>query len=266
MCHMIVVADNLQITNPIIARAVDVLDPAPIQELTQKCIDAGADAIDINSGPLRRAPEETMAFLVETVQSVTDAIILLDTTNPIALEAGLQVCQNKTIINGFSLEPAKLERILPLAKRFDVDIIGYLLYPDSQVPGDAMARITVAIELFSEFQKADMPPERLIIDPVIAPVIWGNGHRQDIEILGLLRDLPDVLGFPVRTIAGISNLTTGQGEKGKKLLLERTYLPMLAASGLTFALINVFHSASVQVAHACKAMLSNSIFTWEAVP
>jgi hypothetical protein len=35
--------------------------------------------------------------------------LILDTTNPKALEAGLVKSKNKTIINGFSLEPAKLE-------------------------------------------------------------------------------------------------------------------------------------------------------------
>ncbi len=49
---------------------------------------------------------------METVQGVTDLPLLLDTTNPVALEAGLQQCRQKAIINGFSLEPDRLEYIL----------------------------------------------------------------------------------------------------------------------------------------------------------
>ena len=261
---MMIVADNLQITNNNIDQAVREMNPEPVQEMVRKCAEAGADAIDINSGPLARNPERKMAFLVETVQNVTDLPVILDTANPKAMEAGLAVSRNrKTVINGFSLEPAKLEFILPLAKKYDADIIGYLLYPNSHVPHTEAERLGVAVELYAEFQKAGLENERLIIDPIIAPVIWENGNRQDTEILSVLRNLPDLLGFPVRTIAGISNLTTGRGPRDRKLLLERTYLPMLAASGLSMALLNIFHAETVAVAHACNALTDPKIFTWE---
>ena len=262
---MLLAADNLQITNRIIEKAVKDLNPRPIQAMIKKCEAAGADAIDINSGPLSRDPEKKMTFLVESVQEVTNLPLLLDTTNPKALKAGLEISKNKTIINGFSLEPAKLEFILPLAKKYDTDIIGYLLYPNSHVPHDESERLNIAVELYREFQKADINDKHLIIDPVIAPVMWENGNIQDIEILSVIRNLPDLLGFPVKTIAGISNLTTGAGPKDKKLILEKTYVSMLAAAGLSIALMNIFHSDTVQTARACNSLQSKQIFTWEAV-
>jgi len=87
---------------------------------------------------------------VDAVQSVTQVPPILDTTNAKALEAGLRISRNRIIINGFYLEPAKLEHILPLAKQFDTDIIGYLLYPNSHVPADALERMEIALELFNE--------------------------------------------------------------------------------------------------------------------
>ena len=100
---MILVADNLQITNPLIQQAVDQMDPEPIETLVQHCEEAGAEAIDINSGPLTREPEKKMTFLIETVQSVTDLPILIDTVNPKAIKAGLQASKSNKIINGFSI-------------------------------------------------------------------------------------------------------------------------------------------------------------------
>jgi 5-methyltetrahydrofolate corrinoid/iron sulfur protein methyltransferase len=264
---LILIADNLQITHGLISQAVENMNAEPIRALVKRCLAAGAQMIDINSGPLTREPERKMSFLVEAVQSVTELPILLDTTNPKALAAGLATARNKAIINGFSLEPARLECILPLAKQFKVDIIGYLLSPHGQVPRDETERMSIAVELFSEIQKARLDPDQLIIDPIIAPVLWENGHMQDAGILNVIRNLPDLLGVPVRTIAGISNLTTGgQGDLEKKLLLEHTYLSMLAASGLSMALLNVFHAETVKTAKAANLLLSTSIFTWEEVP
>ncbi|MCP4023841.1 MAG: dihydropteroate synthase [Desulfobacteraceae bacterium] len=261
---LIVVADNLQITNPVIAKALEKEDPKPIVEIVKMCVEKGAQAIDINSGPLTKTPEK-MAFLVDVVQDVTDLPILLDTSNPKALEAGLTQCRNKTIINGFSLEPEKLKYILPLAKKYNTQIIGYLLYPNSHVPSDETGRMNVALQLFEEFQKMDMAPDQLIIDPIIAPVLWENGNQQDMGIISLIRNLPDLLGFEVATIAGISNLTSGKGPKPKKKILEASFTGMLAGAGLHMALMNMLHHMTLDTIRACNALSSEMIFAWDAV-
>jgi 5-methyltetrahydrofolate corrinoid/iron sulfur protein methyltransferase len=69
------------------------------------CWDAGAKAIDINSGPLSRMPEEKIAFLVRTVQESVDLPIILDSANTRAMAAGLAACHQSAVINGVSLEP-----------------------------------------------------------------------------------------------------------------------------------------------------------------
>lgn len=262
---MLLVADNLQITDPAIAGAVESGDPEPVRELAKRCAAAGADAIDINCGPLRRDPDKKITFLVEAVRSATGLPLMIDTANPVAMEAGLRAAGPGTIINGFSLEPAKLTRILPLARSFNADIIGFLLTPRSQVPLEGADRLSLAVELFQACQDTGLAPERLIIDPVVVPLDWQSGNRQARELLALLHQLPEVLGFPVRTIAGLSNLTTGWGHRRQRLLLERTYLPMLAAAGLDMALLNVLHAETVAVAHACRSLTEDRIFTWEGV-
>ncbi|CAB5125443.1 hypothetical protein D3OALGA1CA_2867 [Olavius algarvensis associated proteobacterium Delta 3] len=262
---MLLMADNLQITKQIVRSAVASRDMAPIQALVKECVDAGADGIDINPGPLKRRPGATMRFLVEAVQSVSSCPILLDTVNAEALAAGIAVCQGSAIINGISLEPHKLEKIAPIAVAGDADIIGYLLYPNGHVPPDAAERLNIAVELVDAVEKRGIDPTRLIIDPVIVPVAWNDGNTQAWEVLEVLRHLPGLLDRPVRTIGGLSNLTSGNVQRYRKILLECAYLPMLAASGLTMVLMNMTHPETVRIARACRALDRNSVFTWEAI-
>ncbi|MBW2615348.1 MAG: dihydropteroate synthase [Deltaproteobacteria bacterium] len=263
---MQIIADNIQITNPVIARALGKMDPLPVQDLAKKCEAAGADIIDINPGPLTRDGEEKMTFLVETVQHVCGLRLSLDTSNPSAMAAGLKACREKPVINGFSLEPAKLEKILPLATEFDCDIIGFLLYPNGMVPGNAEKRLNLAVQLFEAFNEKCIEPQRLIIDPVLVPLMWEDGSRQAMELLTVIRMLPDLVGFPVRTIVGLSNLTSGKGPKEKKLFLEEVYLPMLASAGLDMVLMNIFNQNTLSVAKACESIIRQGIFSWEDVP
>lgn len=260
---MILIADNLQITNRVINDAVDAMRADPVHKLVKQCEAAGAHMIDINAGPLTTDGGRKMVFLVQTVQEVCSLPLVLDTANPLAIEAGLNVGKNKMIINGFSLEPHKLKNILPLAVKYGTDIIGYLLNPNGHVPPDASERLNVAIELLAECQKAGLDPKHLIIDPIIAPIIWQDGQGQAMEILETIRNLPEVLGFKVRAVAGLSNLTAGARGNPKRLFLERAYLSMLAAAGLHMVLLNIFHAETVAAARTCDALTGNKIFSWE---
>ena len=257
---MILIADNLQIINPVISSAVDGMNPGPIRELVKKCEAGGADMIDINAGPLTGDGEEKMAFLAETIQEVCSLPLVLDTANPRAIEAGLQVGRNRIIINEFSLEPLKLEHILPLAARYDAEIIGYLLTADGQVPPNASGRLSVAAELFEKFQKVGLDKQKLIIDPIIAPIMWQDGPHQAGEVLETIRHLPDVLGYEVRTVAGLSNLTTGSAGHPNRGILEQAYLAMLAGNNLDMVLLNIFHPDSVKLARACSALNDDKPF------
>jgi len=95
---MKLIADNLQITSNSFKKAVDDMDPAPIKALVKKAASLGAEAIDINSGPLSKNTEETMCFLVQTVQSVSDLPVLLDTSNARASTGG--IFQSYSVVQG----------------------------------------------------------------------------------------------------------------------------------------------------------------------
>ena len=260
---MILVADNLRITLPAIGRAVERLDPEPIRQMVSACMNAGAQVIDINSGPLSRSPEEKMTFLVRTVQETADLTVVLDTANPRAMAAGLAAGSQKAMINGVSLEPVRLKRILPLARQYDCDIIGYLLSPDGHVPADASGRMEAAVALFNEMQTAGISPERIIIDPVVAPLAWQDGNRQNMAVLEVIRTLPDLLGFPVRTIAGLSNLTTGAPDPDTRRRYQGAFLPMLVAAGVSMILLNVLDPTIIRVAGLSQRIAGRTVFSWQ---
>ena len=262
---MKLIADNLRITKDSIRQALAKKDPIPIQALVTRCVQQGAHGIDINTGPLGKDSESAMVFFIKAVEQVTDLPLLIDTTNPAAMAAGLAVARNKTIINGISLEPAKLEQILPLAKKYKTDLIGFLLYPDSRVPKDSSERFEIALELLARVEEAGVAKEHLIIDPVVPPLSWDDGLFRARELLKTISMLPELLGFPVRTIAGLSNLTTGVIDKSRKTLVETTYLSMLAAAGLDYLMLDILNPHTRLAARAATLLTREDIFSWESL-
>ena len=65
---MLIIADNLQVTRPVVAEVIRNYDRAHIAKLVRRCEAAGAEALDLNTGPLPKAPKKRMQFWVETVQ------------------------------------------------------------------------------------------------------------------------------------------------------------------------------------------------------
>ena len=112
---LIIAADNLNILNPVVAQALDALDPQPLQELARRLEQAGANLIDINPGFLPPRRHDRMAFMVEAVQQVTSLRLILDSPDARVLARGLAAANQPPILNACTLEAEKLREILPLA-------------------------------------------------------------------------------------------------------------------------------------------------------
>lgn len=262
---MLIISDTIRITKKVVAGALARRDPSPIREMAARIMDSGADVIDINTGPLARDPSG-MAFLVEAVEGVVPLPVSLDTVNPEAMKAGLAASKNgRPVINGVSLEPEKLRLLAPLALEYNADVVAYLLTKESQVPPDAAGRLAVALELFQRLTDLGISPERILFDPICPPLVWQDGLFQAREVLETVRLLPEVLGFQAKTLVGISNLTTGPGPLSKKILLQQTYLSMLAAQGLSSVLLNTDLAGVAATARAARLLQSGGIFCWESL-
>ncbi len=262
---LILVADNFQMTKPSISRAVESKNTKAIKKMVESWIMAGARGIDINTGPLPYSPENTMGFLVKAIREVCDQPLFLDTINAKAIQAGLEQANGQAIINGLSLQPEKLKTILPLAVEYRAPVICYLLRPDGHVPRDCQSRLEIALRLWEIASTAGISREQFIIDPVLVPLGWEDGSYQAIEVLDVLRYLPELLGFSPQTIIGLSNLTSGAGSAGQKIAMENAYLPMLAACGIKFILMNINHRRTVELAANCNLLAGGQIFSWKQV-
>ena len=87
---MILIGESINIMSQTLGPALKERDPKPIQDMAKAEAEAGADYLDLNIGPARKRGDELMEWAVKTVQEVSDLPLSLDTTNPVAMEAGLR--------------------------------------------------------------------------------------------------------------------------------------------------------------------------------
>ena len=95
---MIFAADNLNTMNPVIARALEKLDPKPLQAMAKACEKAGAQYLDLNPGYLSPRQQGRMAFMVDAVQDVSPLQLILDSPNPEVLARGAALCRHAPLL------------------------------------------------------------------------------------------------------------------------------------------------------------------------
>ncbi len=240
---MILVGENINIMSKTIGPALKERNPKPIQELAKDEVEAGIDYLDLNIGPARKAGGELMEWVVKVVQEVTDKPLSLDTTNPVAMEAGLKVHQGKALINSISLQPDRLEQELPLVQKYNASMIG-LLWGTEGMPRDANERCALAVDIIYKANEMGIPNEDIWIDPIATPVsVEINQVKACIEFMSMLGDIAP----GCKSTVGLSNISNGTPTHLRSYL-NRTYLMMLMKYGLYSAIVDAFDPELISIA------------------
>ncbi|MDD4859439.1 MAG: dihydropteroate synthase [Dehalococcoidales bacterium] len=240
---MILIAESLNIMSQTIGPALKARDPKPVQEMAKAEAAAGADYIDLNIGPARKDGEALMEWVVKTVQEVTDKPLTLDTTNLLAMEAGLKVCKNKPLMNSISLQPNRLEPGLNVAKKYNAELIG-LLWGAEGMPRDANERAMFAVDFVYKANEIGIPTENIWIDPIVSPVsVEINQVKACIEFTAMLKDIAP----GCKSTCGLSNISNGT-PANLRPYLNRTYMMMLMRNGMYSAIVDVFDTELVKIA------------------
>lgn len=240
---MVLIGENINIMSKTIGPAIKERDPGPIQDLTRAEVEAGVDYLDLNIGPARKGGDELMTWVVNTVQEVTDKPLSLDTTNLVAMEAGLKTCKGKALINSISLQPDRLEQGLQLAKQYNADLIA-LLWGAEGMPRDANERAMHAVDFVYKANGIGIPNEKIWIDPIVSPVsVEINQVKACVEFMTMVGEIAP----GCQSTVGLSNISNGTPTPLRPWL-NRTYMIMLMKYGLCSAIVDAFDADLIKIA------------------
>lgn len=237
---MLLIGEKIHILAPQVKQALADRQAAVLAGLARAQQAAGAQALDLNIGPQRKAGPEVMGWLVDVVRAaVGDMTVSLDTSNLDALEAGLKRAANggraNAIVNSTSAEDERLAVVPPLAARYGARLIALTLARDG-IPVSAEARVSLALDkLIPRAQALGLPVADLLIDPLVLTV---SGCQEYVpQCLEAVRMLKMVLDPPPPVIVGLSNVSNAV-PAGLRPLLNRVYMVMLMGAGIDAAILD----------------------------
>ncbi len=205
------------------AAALQARDFEYIRNLATQQVAAGADVLDVNVGVPDLDDVAMLPEIVKLVASCVDVPICLDSPNPAALAAGLAVVPGKPLVNSVSGEEARLQSVLPLVKERGAAVIG-LIMDDSGIPATPEGRLAVAEKIIERAAKIGIPPEDVIIDPLVMAV--GSDSQAGVVTLQTIRLVRKKLGVSINL--GASNVSFGLPDR---LTVNMAFMALAIGAG-----------------------------------
>lgn len=231
------IGESIHVISPAVRTAIEGRDKKFIQDLAKRQVAAGAAIIDLNIGPQKKAGPEVMDWMVRTVQEVTDAPLSLDTTNPLAIEAGLKAVKGKAIINSTDATPERLATLMPLAAKYNCSIIA-LTYGGKSLPTSVDQRVELAVDkIASAAAEYGVSMENIYLDPLVLTV---NGNQdQALQTIEGVRCFKQMIQPSPLTTCGLSNVSNSCPNELRPLINE-VFLVMMLGAGIDAPIVDVF--------------------------
>jgi 5-methyltetrahydrofolate--homocysteine methyltransferase len=167
---------------------------------------------------------------VTALQSVTDAVLQIDTTNIKAAESALRLYNGKPLFNSISGKKESLETILPLVKKYGAAIVA-LTIDDIGIPPTAQGRIETAEKIISHAVAFGIQKKDIIVDTLTMTASTNSDNAKiTLEALEYIRSK---LG--IHTILGISNISFGLPQRQK---INTSFFTLAMSKGLSAGIVN----------------------------
>jgi 5-methyltetrahydrofolate--homocysteine methyltransferase len=212
--------------------------------LAREQVREGSHVIDVNVDYAGRDNAADMAGIVHRFVRQVNVPLMLDSTQPATIEAGLKHTGGKCIINSANLEDGeeKFAQLCGIARRYGAALVLGTIDED---PEEAMARTAdrkfeIAARMHKlATQEHGLAEEDLFFDPLVLPISTGmaKDRRSALETIEGTRRI--AAGFPnCQITCGLSNVSFGLKPAARQVL-NSAFLHELTEAGMTSAILHV---------------------------
>jgi 5-methyltetrahydrofolate--homocysteine methyltransferase len=228
---MLIIGERINASRKPIAEAIVSRDAVFIQNEAKTQAMAEADYLDVNAGTFVGEEAKHLRWVIETIQEVVDLPLCIDSPDPAVIKAMIPFVKKTPMINSITLEPSRLEGILPLVAQRKAKVIALCPSGDS-IADSAEAKVRMAGQLVEKVKGAGISLDDLYIDPLVYPLATNDQSAiATLDAIGqIMKQLPGV-----HTICGLTNVSYGLPNRR---LLNRTFLVAAVIRGLDSAILD----------------------------
>ena len=191
--------------------------------------------------------KEMMKQVIYEVSSTVDCPLCIDTSHIDVMEEALRIYPGRALINSISLESEKIEKMLPIAKKYGAMFV-LLPLSDEGLPKDGEEKKHIIETVYDRAMEMGMAHEDIVVDGLVATI--GANPEAARECYETIAYCKDVRKLP--TICGLSNISFGLPER---MYVNTAFLTMAICEGLTMAIANPSQELLMNAAFASDMLL-----------
>lgn len=205
----------------------------------------GADFLVVNAGLPDIDQKEALPRLVLAIQKVSTLPLVIDCSDPAAMEKALRVCRGRPILNSVNGREDSLKAMLPLAVKYGTGLI-VLALDEGGISGAPEARRDVALRAAQAAERAGVRREDILVDTLALAA--SVSQREVLAAADAIR-LVRAVGY--KTLLGVSNVSYGLPGRDE---LNCAFLAACLAAGLNVPIVNTESSRIRETLAAMKAL------------
>ena len=251
----VTIGERIHCISPVIRKAMDERDPAPILKRAAEQIAAGATYLDVNIGPAEKDGPERMMWAVKLLQENFDNVPLaLDTANKKAIEAGIKVynrTNGKPIVN--SADAGSRISYIDLAAANDAICVA--LCSADGIAKDNEERMKHCHNMLERGMSLGMEATDLWFDPLFL-VVKGMQDKQ-MDVLNAIKMFADE---GLKSTGGLSNNSNG-APKTLRPIMDSALVAMAMMQGLTSAIVNPCDLRLMETIKSCDIFKNHVLYS-----
>jgi len=256
---MIIIGEKINGSIPVVAEAIAKRDAEFIKQRAIAQDEAGATFIDCCASVPEEVEVETLHWMIDCIQEVSDLPIAVDSPSADVLCEAYKFCKRPGLFNSVSGEGDKIEKIFPLvAANKGWEVIA-LLSDDTGIPKTAGDRLRVFDKIMAKAKEYGISPSRIHIDPLVEMLCTSeDGIALNEEVISTVRER-----YPsIHITAAVSNISFNLPVR-KMVNLGFTVLAMKA--GLDSAILDPTNRDMMGVIYATEALLGMDDYCMEYI-
>ncbi len=246
---MIIIGEKINGAIPSIKQAIADKNEELIKERTLMQVKAGADYLDCAPSTTTDIEYETMVWLIDLMQSVTDVPLSIDSPNAKLLARIIEEghVARPGMVNSVNEEGDKCETIFPVIAGTDWNVIGLTCDKDG-IPAQPEKKIDIAKSIIDKAVKYGVDLSHLHIDPCVMALSTMPSSMRDFEtaIRGIHEYAPEV-----KVIGAISNVSY---EMPARKYVNMCCMSGAIEAGLDSAIVDPCNSDMMGIIFAAEAL------------
>ena len=245
---MIIIGEKINGSSPSVAEAIANRDAEFIKQRALAQANSGASYIDCCASVPEAEEVETLKWMIDLVQEVTDTPICVDSPSARSCVAAIPFCKRPGLINSVSLEGDKIDTIFPVIADTDWECVA-LLCDNDGIPDSVERRMKIFFGIMEKAKQYGIAPSRLHIDPLV--VTLGTDQTALTVFADCCRRIK--YEYPeIHITSGLSNISFGLPVRKN---INQAFMVLAMNAGMDSAIVDPTNKNMIGMIYATNALL-----------